>query len=54
MPAEKNADAAGMERFNVALRQIMQVKKETLKRLLASDEAKDAVKQKRGPRRGRA
>jgi hypothetical protein len=50
MAVEKNADAPSMDRFNDALRQVMKVSKDELKRLLASDEAKAAVKQKRGPK----
>jgi hypothetical protein len=53
MPKEPT-ESPDMERFNAALRQVLKATKDDLKRLLASDEAKASVKQKRGPKPKRA
>ncbi len=50
MLSEEKAKPAEMVRFESALRRVLQVSKEDLKRLSTSQEAKNAVKQKRGPR----
>jgi hypothetical protein len=44
----KTATSPEMDRFNDALRQVMQVSKEDLKRLLADDKITPLVPQKRG------
>jgi hypothetical protein len=43
-----NSDSPEMARFNDALRQVMQVSKADLKRLLAEDRVTPLVPQKRG------
>jgi hypothetical protein len=43
-------NSAKMDRFNTALRQVMQVSKEDLKEILAQEKAANANKPKRGPK----
>jgi hypothetical protein len=47
---KQRTDTPEMVRFNDALRQIVQVSKEDLNRLLKDEKAVEATRQKRGPK----
>jgi len=47
---EKSAQSPEMLRFNDALRQVMQVSKEDLNKILAQEKTANADKPKRGPK----
>jgi hypothetical protein len=49
--AEKHIQSPEMTEFNEALRSVMQVSKEDLKKLLAKEKAANADKPKRGPKK---